>query len=218
MRRRTTRRLSETELQLWTQVARSVSPLPGRVVPEAVAAPAPVAVPPAPGSFAAALLQPATASPAPGLPAKPSPKPALKPLAPIERRVLTALKRGARAIEAVIDLHGMYQDEAHMALRHFILRAQANGLSLVLVVTGKGAASPKQGAASPDGVSASLNTSAVWAHVGGDERGVLRRVVPHWLRMADLRICVLGFEEAAHQHGGTGALYVRIRRHREPAR
>jgi DNA-nicking Smr family endonuclease len=205
MRRRTTRRLSEGEVQLWMQVARSVAPLPGRAVPEtdrpqteAPSTPPVAAISPAPGSFAAALEQPIMTAP-PKAPAKLVLKPALKPLAPIERRVLTALKRGARTVEAVIDLHGLYQDEAHAALRHFILRSQINGLSLVLVVTGKGAASK----------------GAVAANAAGDERGVLRRVVPHWLRMADLRSCVLGFEEAAHQHGGTGALYVRIRRQRE---
>ena len=49
----------------------------------------------------------------------------------------------------------------------------------------------------------------------GDERGVLRRVVPHWLRLPDLRPLVVGFEEAQQRHGGSGALYVRLRRARE---
>jgi DNA-nicking Smr family endonuclease len=193
MRRRTERRLSEAELLLWTQLARSVAPMPGRTAPDLPeAAPEPVLIAPVPGSFAAALMEPVK----PAIPAKSKTplKPALKPLAPVERRVLTALKRGARSIEAVIDLHGMYQAEAHAALRHFIMRAQQNGLTLVLVVTGKG------------GVEAGLE---------GEARGILRRVVPHWLRLADMRSYVLGFEEAARQHGGSGALYIRIRRHRE---
>jgi DNA-nicking Smr family endonuclease len=66
---------------------------------------------------------------------------------------------------------------------------------VVLVVTGKG------GAPSGDALF--------------EERGVLRRVVPHWLRLPDLRPLVLGFEEAAGHHGGSGALYVRLRRRRE---
>ena len=45
-----------------------------------------------------------------------------------------------------------------------------------------------------------------------DEPGVLRRLVPHWLREADMRAVVLGFEEAGRAHGGAGALYVRLRR------
>ena len=38
------------------------------------------------------------------------------------------------------------------------------------------------------------------------ERGVLRRMVPHWLRLPDLRPLVVGFEEAEQRHGGAGAL------------
>jgi len=64
----------------------------------------------------------------------------------------------------------------------------------VLVITGKGAAA----------TGASLF----------EERGVLRRIVPHWLRLPELRPLVLGFEEAAQHHGGAGALYVRLRKRR----
>jgi DNA-nicking Smr family endonuclease len=45
--------------------------------------------------------------------------------------------------------------------------------------------------------------------------GALRREVPHWLASTDLRPLVIGFEEAAPNHGGSGALYVRIRRRRD---
>jgi DNA-nicking Smr family endonuclease len=36
--------------------------------------------------------------------------------------------------------------------------------------------------------------------------------------MPELRPLVLGFEEALPQHGGSGALYVRLRRARGPQR
>ena len=49
------------------------------------------------------------------------------------------------------------------------------------------------------------------------ERGVLRRLVPQWLRATDLRALVVGFEPAHVGHGGEGALYVRLRRPRERA-
>jgi DNA-nicking Smr family endonuclease len=113
-------------------------------------------------------------------------------LAPLDRKVRTALRRGTLAVDAVLDLHGLRQAEAHGALVAFLRRARARDHGLVLVVTGKGAA----------GGSDTLF----------EERGVLRRVVPHWLRLPDLRPLVLGFEEAAPQHGGSGALYVRLRR------
>ncbi len=48
----------------------------------------------------------------------------------------------------------------------------------------------------------------------GDERGAacFAASPPHWLREPDLRSIVLGFEEAGRAHGGSGALYVRLRR------
>jgi DNA-nicking Smr family endonuclease len=177
------RALRPEERRLWAQVARGVTPLGGRIVP-----PEPVADAPPPENQA-----PPTA------PAAPRPVPALRQavpaLAPVERKTLRALRRGHRGVEAVIDLHGMRQDEAHAALVGFLHRSQQAGRGLVLVVTGKGA----PGA---DGA------------VAFEERGVLRRVVPHWLRLPDLRSLVLGFDAASPQHGGTGALYVRLRRRR----
>jgi DNA-nicking Smr family endonuclease len=44
--------------------------------------------------------------------------------------------------------------------------------------------------------------------------GVLRRQVPQWLALPDLRELIVGFETAAIPHGGDGALYVRLRRAR----
>lgn len=44
--------------------------------------------------------------------------------------------------------------------------------------------------------------------------GVLNRAVPLWLAEPSLRNIVIGFSTAAAAHGGTGALYVRLRRER----
>jgi DNA-nicking Smr family endonuclease len=182
MRSRRGKTLSEADIALWRQVARSVKPLPGRapIEPDPIEIPAPL-----PASATLILAVAANAAPV---------KLAPPPLAPLERRLRTQLRRGQQALEAVIDLHGMRQEEAHLALRAFLRREQARGTKLALVVTGKGAAG-----------------SALF----GDERGVLRRMVPHWLRLSDLRPLVLGFEEAEQRHGGSGALYVRLRRSRE---
>lgn len=122
--------------------------------------------------------------------------PALPPIAPpppgLERKERRGLERGTLAIEARIDLHGLYQAEAHAALVGFLMRARSAGHARVLVVTGKGGEG--------------------FSDAGFSERGVLRRTVPHWLRGPELRGFVLGFEEAARHHGGAGALYVRLRR------
>jgi DNA-nicking Smr family endonuclease len=182
MNPRRARQLSAEERRLWAHVARAVKPLPGRDVPEAPPAG------PEPARAAVNHAEPAFTSRADGTAAKP----AIPPLAPLERRTLVALRRGRRRADAIIDLHGLRQAEAHDALIAFLRRAREAGHGLVLVVTGKGA--PAMG----DGLF--------------EERGVLRRVVPHWLRLPELRTLILGFEEAAPQHGGAGALYVRLRR------
>ncbi|MGB6436320.1 MAG: Smr/MutS family protein, partial [Bradyrhizobium sp.] len=119
----------------------------------------------------------------------PSPKkPMAPPLVPLGRRERSQLSKGTKEIEARLDLHGMTQARAHRALSGFLHRAHGDGLTFVLVITGKG----KIGAET--------------------ERGVLRRQVPQWLSQPEFRNVVVGFEEAHIGHGGTGALYVRIRR------
>ena len=178
------RALSEEERTLWESVAKHAKPLRrksagprnGPVVPgpETPAAGRPVVPPNSPAS-AGALRTP--------------PDPVPPPLAPLGRRERSQLSRGKKKIEARLDLHGMTQLRAHRALSGFLQRAQAEGLTFVLVITGKGRASAAE-----------------------SERGVLRRQVPQWLSLPELRSIVVGFEEAHIGHGGEGALYVRIRR------
>ena len=176
------RPLSPEERRLWGQVARSVKPLKGKLPPE-----------PEPEERQSTAPAPEIVLPPPPA-AAPAKKPAVPPLAPLERKTVKALRRGTRAVDSVIDLHGMRQDEAHFALLNFLHRAQRSGCGVVLVITGKG------GAAGGYGLF--------------EERGVLRRMVPHWLRLPELRSLVVGVEEASPQHGGSGALYVRLRRRR----
>jgi DNA-nicking Smr family endonuclease len=182
------RSLSEEERALWESVARQARPLAKRrrtPKPEVVAshAEAPVAAKPevAPKSIPSAKIP---------RPPKPVP-PAAPPLAPLERRERSQLSRGRKEIDARIDLHGMTQTRAHRALSGFLQRAHSDGLTFVLVITGKGRT------------------------IGAEsERGVLRRQVPLWLNLPEFRTLVVGFEEAHIGHGGEGALYVRIRRSR----
>lgn len=143
--------------------------------------------PPAPVREPAAP-EPASA-PAPSRPAR-----VLPPLAPLERKLKQRLSRGHSSADAALDLHGLRQDEALAALRRFLAGAQAEGCRVVLVVTGKGGRMARDD------------------DTPGRSTGVLRRLVPFWLAAPDFRTLVVGFEEAARSHGGTGALYVRLRR------
>ena len=56
----------------------------------------------------------------------------------MDSKAFGRMKRGKLVPEARIDLHGMTIDRAHPTLTSFILRAQASGKRLVLVITGKG--------------------------------------------------------------------------------
>ncbi|WP_298242296.1 Smr/MutS family protein [uncultured Bradyrhizobium sp.] len=177
------RALSEEERALWETVAKQVKPLKKHRAAKAHAAPPAGPSPAAPASRPSAPARPVTAVPAPRVA-----KPAVPPLAPLGKRERTKLSRGRSEIEARLDLHGMTQMRAHRALTGFLHRAHHDGLTFVLVITGKGRT--------------------------GGESGVLRRQVPEWLSLPEFRAFVVGFETAHIGHGGEGALYVRIRRAR----
>lgn len=182
MKGRRPRGLTIDDRRVWQHVTASVTPLdPDRVLP-----PEPEPIPAAPA--APAISVPPLAAPVRRA------EPAPPPLAPLEKALRRRLTRGAAEPEASIDLHGLTQEAAHRRLLGFLRRAQADGLKLVVVITGKGSRTADPHA----------------------ERGVLRRVVPEWLMRPDLRPLVIGFEEAAAAHGGAGALYVRIRRPARP--
>ena len=108
----------------------------------------------------------------------------------LDTRALRDLRRERLTIDARIDLHGLRAAEAHRALNEFLRRAHQTGARVVLVVTGKG-------------LSGSGEPFA--------ERGILRRHTPHWLSDGALSGIVAGFAPASQNHGGDGALYVRLR-------
>jgi DNA-nicking Smr family endonuclease len=146
-----------------------------------------------PGPGRAPLPETPKTEPDPGAPAALLPVSALKPKKPpaprrdpdaIEPNRKKRIVRDPEAIGARIDLHGLDQDRARVALHDFIARAHADGARAVLVITGKGTL--------------------------GD--GVLRRRVPEWLAEAPSRVLVAGLSLADRRHGGEGALYVALKR------
>lgn len=178
------RALSHEELELWETIAKQAKPRAPKVSAEPAEQPVAVVTP-------ASLKIPAPLKKSPALRKIPATPPAPPPLAPLGRRERSQLSRGRKDIDARLDLHGMTQIKAHRVLLNFLHHASENGMTFVLVITGKGRT------------------------VGPDsERGILRRQVPHWLGLPEFRGLVVGFEEAHIGHGGEGALYVRVRRAR----
>ena len=178
------RRLSDDDEALWHSITRSIVPLKRRRVRRSE-----------PESLRASAkpqvkqqIRLAPKSSHRRVPAAPAPGAAA--VVPIDRRLKQRLARGQIEIDGRIDLHGRTLNEAHAALLRFLDRAQGEGARTVLVITGKGGPDPERG------------------------RGVLRRQVPLWLTLPDLRAYVLAVEEAHIAHGGAGALYVRLRRGR----
>lgn len=102
----------------------------------------------------------------------------------VREEVLRKLKRGQFAVEAEIDLHGLGRHAAHEALREFLNDCVRRGLRCVRVIHGKGL---RSGAGGP----------------------VLKHVVDHWLRRIEN---VVAFTSARPVDGGTGAVYVLLRK------
>jgi len=139
---------------------------------------------PAPGE-PAAVKQP-TAAPSSAASAAKTPVADRRQIHHLDRVTQKKISKGRLALEARIDLHGLRQDEAYGLLLSFLNRAHASGIRYVLVITGKGRSSASD--------------------------GVLKRSVPSWFATAPFRPLVSGYEDAARNHGGEGALYVRLRR------
>jgi DNA-nicking Smr family endonuclease len=193
------RQLKEGEQRLWEEMMRGVRPLaaprpPGK---RRTAAPSPT-MPPLPLPPQA----PAAAAPEPPPPAtvpdffpvvrRPPPVTvrALLPQMPIGQRLpglddtsWRALSTGRMRPQRRLDLHGATAQAAFERLRGFLLQAASERLRCVEVITGAGS---------------------------GEEGGILRRELPHWLSRPDLRPLILA---AAHPHAANrGSVRLLLRR------
>lgn len=201
--------LDDDDHALWRHTAQSVKPLAkakGRHHPAAeqveakaiaaAAAKAKARTDAKAGKVAAVAVTPASQRTSVQAAQKPQPA-----AAAIDRKKVRKIRSGQVEIEARIDLHGMRQAEAHVALIRFLHRCQSRDQRWVLVITGKGKASDHDHYAPFD----------MHRH---SERGVLKRNVPRWLEEPDLRPLVVSYTTAAIAHGGEGALYVHLRKRR----
>ena len=113
----------------------------------------------------------------------------------LDRSSATKLAKGKFTIQGKLDLHGMTQRQAHVALVEFIQAAFNDRKRNLLVITGKGR--PK----TEDEVAGY-----------GKREGILKGIVPKWLDEPPLRGLVLAFTTSQREHGGAGALYVLLRK------
>jgi DNA-nicking Smr family endonuclease len=151
-------------------------------------------VAPLPGRHRPEIVTAAPAvRPRPALPlAKPATGPArLVPLvlgaqpAGVDNATWSRFRTGRLPVSRTLDLHGRTAEHAFHALASFLHRAQADRVRCVEVITGRGS---------------------------GEMGGVLRRELPLWLNLPELRGLVLA---AAHPHAANvGAVRLLLRRPR----
>jgi len=127
------------------------------------------------------------------------------PVAYVDRKTKRRLAKGKIEVDGSIDLHGMTQEQALGKLKSMIEGAVRRGDKTLLVVTGKGGARFSQ---TGDDGSVAYRTRADFDQFGG----VLKRMVPVWLSSGDLKPFIESYGSAAQEHGGEGAMYIRLRK------
>ena len=121
-------------------------------------------------------------------------EPDLGTKADIDKQTLRRFKREEFGVEASLDLHGFTLDQAFEAVHHFIFSSFHQGKRAVLIVTGKGLPHPEQDIF--------------------EARGVLKQSVPEWLKSPELSPMILTVIHPSAKLGGSGALYILLRRKR----
>jgi DNA-nicking Smr family endonuclease len=121
----------------------------------------------------------------------------------IDRKTQRRLSSGHKDIDRVIDLHGNTSDVAYARLKREIVSSIKLGHRCLLIITGKG------------GKRVAQAESASVPYRKRDDfdsgTGVLKRLVPEWLKSAELSPFVISYDSAHKSHGGDGALYVMLR-------
>lgn len=103
------------------------------------------------------------------------------------KKMMKKLKKGEIPVKNFIDLHGLTKKEAEGEVKAFLLNSHKQGHRCVLIVHGRGLNSP-------------------------DSFPVLKEGLPRWLGTGSAKKIVLAFATARPYDGGTGAIYVLLRK------
>jgi len=110
----------------------------------------------------------------------------------VQNGVFRRLRQGRYESEARLDLHRLTAAQARKELFEFIEESHQLGLRTVLIIHGKGQTRAEQ-----------------------ERSSILKGCTDRWLRELDI---VQAFNSAQPQHGGTGAVYVLLRKSEEKKR
>ena len=114
----------------------------------------------------------------------------------IDKSTLKKFRREEFQVESTLDLHGKTEDEAFQLVNKFITHCYTLGKRCIIIITGKG-----------------LNI-----HKNEDlfaNKGILRKSVPQWLDLPNLRSMILIYKNPSEKLGGNGALYILLRRNKK---
>ena len=112
------------------------------------------------------------------------PKLKLGEMSVLSKKNIRDFNKGNVFIEKKLDLHGFNQEDAKNLLEDFINQSIENGKRLILIITGKG----KEG------------------------EGVIKNNIISWLNNKSLRNKILAVNHASKKHGGSGAIYILLRK------
>ena len=102
----------------------------------------------------------------------------------LSKKNIKDFSKGNVFIENKLDLHGYNLVEAKNLLENFINQSVKNNKRLILVITGK----------------------------GKEEEGIIKNNIISWLNTKDLRNKILATSFASKKHGGSGAIYILLRK------
>ena len=102
----------------------------------------------------------------------------------LSKKNIKDFSKGNVFIDKKLDLHGFNLVEAKNLLKNFINQSVKNNKRLILVITGKG----KEG------------------------EGAIKNNIVSWLNTKGLRNKILAVTYASNKHGGSGALYILLRK------
>ncbi|MEO8722382.1 MAG: Smr/MutS family protein [Sphingobium sp.] len=184
------RRLSPEEKALWGKVAQSVRPLPGRT---RIARRDPASD----DDSLSVVAQPdrrTDAGKAISALSPPSPRAPRRPVDFLDHGWERRIASGQIMPDRTIDLHGHSLDGAHRQLGMALTMAVVSGARVLLVITGK----PR----------------TIASVSGESRRGAIRAEIGHWLATSPHADAISSVRNAHPRHGGSGAIYVILRRNK----
>ena len=187
------RRLSAEERALWARVMATVKPMPGREVLKPLPLGGGVGVGESQATPSTRSRPTPNPSPKGEGKKKVMPTPAPTPGTTLDGSWDKRLSRGMVQPDATVDLHGHTLNSAYAMLDDALGRSIARGDRVILLITGK---PPRPDSERPHA------------------RGAIRAAVGDWLHSSRHADAIAAVRGASPRHGGSGALYIVLRRPR----